>query len=70
MAGCHDTAAREDRAFMRQFRSHASGPPGDCLKRMADIDIDHPRIAVVTGGSSGIGRHTAMGSHSAEPASW
>lgn len=45
---------------MRQFCSHASGRPGDCLKGMADIDIDHPRIAVVTGGSSGIGRHTAI----------
>jgi NAD(P)-dependent dehydrogenase (short-subunit alcohol dehydrogenase family) len=45
---------------MRQFCSHASGLPGDCLKGMADIDIDHPRIAVVTGGSSGIGRHTAI----------
>ena len=45
---------------MRQFCSHASGLLGDCLKGMADIDIDHPRIAVVTGGSSGIGRHTAI----------
>jgi NAD(P)-dependent dehydrogenase (short-subunit alcohol dehydrogenase family) len=27
---------------------------------MAEIEIDHPRIAVVTGGSSGIGRHTAV----------
>jgi NAD(P)-dependent dehydrogenase (short-subunit alcohol dehydrogenase family) len=27
---------------------------------MTDIDIDHSRIAVVTGGSSGIGRHAAI----------
>jgi NAD(P)-dependent dehydrogenase (short-subunit alcohol dehydrogenase family) len=27
---------------------------------MSDIEINHPRIALVTGGSSGIGRHTAI----------
>jgi NAD(P)-dependent dehydrogenase (short-subunit alcohol dehydrogenase family) len=45
---------------MRQFCSHASGRAGDCLKGMTDIDIDQPRIGLVTGGSSGIGRHTAI----------
>jgi NAD(P)-dependent dehydrogenase (short-subunit alcohol dehydrogenase family) len=27
---------------------------------MTDIDVEHPRIAVITGGSSGIGRHAAI----------